>query len=126
LIPLELKTFGTKLICTHGWNRKGRGKGIRNSHFNRGTGCKANITAAVAWNDAEGTFMVGVTDYDVRHNHAVYKATYQNHVHNRQVQDPTILAFVDEVQISRRTAANASDCVCYSSSCASRYRFQYD
>ncbi|OWZ02190.1 ABC transporter, partial [Phytophthora megakarya] len=98
LITLELKTFWTKLGCTHDWNTKSRGKGIRKCHFDRGTGCKANIKAAVAWNDAEGVFMVRVTDYDVRHNHAVSKATYQNHVSNRQVQDSTLLAFVDELQ----------------------------
>ncbi|OWY92287.1 ABC transporter, partial [Phytophthora megakarya] len=98
LIPLELKTFWTKLVCTHGWNRKRSGKDFRKFHFDRGTGCKANIKVAVAWDNAKGIFMVRVTDYDVRHNHAVSKAAYQNHVSNRQVQDPTLLAFVDELQ----------------------------
>ncbi|OWZ01036.1 ABC transporter [Phytophthora megakarya] len=117
LIPLKLKTFWTKLVCTHGWNRKSCVKGIQ---------CNADITAAVAWNDTEGALMVRMTDYDVLHNHAVSKATCQNHVSNCQVQDPTVLAFMNELQICRRTAANASDCACFSSSCAARYRFRYD
>ncbi|OWY92217.1 hypothetical protein PHMEG_00038866 [Phytophthora megakarya] len=109
-----------KLVSTHGWNRKSHVKRILKSHFARGTGCNANIKAAVAWNDTEGAFIIRVTDYGVCHNHAVSKATCQNHVSNCQVQDPIVLG------MSSRSAANASDCACYSSSCVARYRFHYD
>ncbi|OWY95294.1 ABC transporter [Phytophthora megakarya] len=85
--------------CLHAWlESKSSGKDFRKFHFDRDTGCKANIKVAVAWDNAKGIIMVRVTDYDVRHNHAVSKAAYQNHVSNRQVQDPTLLAFVDELQ----------------------------
>lgn len=98
LIPEEFGNFWIKLVCSHGWKRKSRGKGIRRSFFEKTTGCKANIKAAVVWNDEHDTFMVRVTDFDVRHNHNVSRATFESHVSNRRVEDPDILAFVDELQ----------------------------
>ncbi|ETP01387.1 hypothetical protein F441_21373 [Phytophthora nicotianae CJ01A1] len=94
------KNFWIKLVCKHGWTRKSRGKGIRKTFFDRSTGCKANIKAAVTGNDKEGVdkFMVRVTGFDVAHNHNVSKSTYNNHASNRRVEDPDVLAFVDELQ----------------------------
>ncbi|OWZ22176.1 ABC transporter [Phytophthora megakarya] len=54
LIPEEFKNFWIKLVCTHGWTRKSRGKGIRKSFFDKATGCKANIKAAIVW-DADNS-----------------------------------------------------------------------
>ncbi|OWZ17478.1 hypothetical protein PHMEG_0008582 [Phytophthora megakarya] len=98
VIPDEFKNFWIKLVCTHGWKRKSRGKGIRKAFFDKSTGCKANIKAAVVWNDKASAFMVRVTNFDVTHNHNISKAIFANHVSNRRVDDPTILAFVDELQ----------------------------
>ncbi|ETN15980.1 hypothetical protein PPTG_21845 [Phytophthora nicotianae INRA-310] len=42
--------------------------------------------------------MVRVTGFDVAHNHNVSKSTYNNHASNRRVEDPDVLAFVDELQ----------------------------
>ncbi|POM67060.1 Hypothetical protein PHPALM_17001 [Phytophthora palmivora] len=75
-----------------------RSKGIRTSYFDRDTGRKANIKAGVSWNDAEKKFMVRVTDSCVTHNHQVSKARFDNHASNRRVDDPSVLAFVDELQ----------------------------
>ncbi|KAE9266489.1 hypothetical protein PF001_g30459, partial [Phytophthora fragariae] len=98
LIPEEFKNFWIKLVCTHGWKRKSRGKGIRKSYFEKTTGCKASIKAGVVWNDDTHAFMVRVTGFDVIHNHTVSKAVFENHVSNRRVEDPNILSFVDELQ----------------------------
>jgi hypothetical protein len=98
LIPEEFKNFWIKLVCTHGWKRKSRGKGIRKSYFEKTTGCKANIKAAVVWNVDNHGFMVRVTGFDVSHNHNVSKAVFENHVSNRRVEDPSILSFVEELQ----------------------------
>eukprot|EP00644_Phytophthora_capsici_P007492 jgi/Phyca11/111841/e_gw1.21.270.1 len=100
LIPESFKSFWIKLVCTHGWLRKSRGTGQRKCHFDKSTGCKANVKAAVTWNDAIGykKFMVRVTAFDVVHNHKVSKALYDNHSSNRRIENPTILAFVDELQ----------------------------
>ncbi|ETP15749.1 hypothetical protein F441_09562, partial [Phytophthora nicotianae CJ01A1] len=38
LIPEDLKNFWIMLVCTHGWSRKSRGKGIRKSYFEKSTG----------------------------------------------------------------------------------------
>ncbi|ETM99555.1 hypothetical protein PPTG_18825 [Phytophthora nicotianae INRA-310] len=95
-IPEEFKNFWIKLVCTHGWTRKSRGKGNCKTFF----GCKANIKAAVTWNDKDGVnkFMVRVTGFDGAHNHNVSESTYKNHASNRRVEDPDVLAFVDELQ----------------------------
>ncbi|RLN06601.1 hypothetical protein BBJ28_00002808 [Nothophytophthora sp. Chile5] len=100
LIPPEFKVFWVKFVCTHGWKRKSRGTGKRKTYFVKSTECAANIKAAVTWNDAEGAkkFMVRVTDFDVEHNHRVAKAVYENHPAVRRVEDPVLLAFVDELQ----------------------------
>ncbi|POM71485.1 LOW QUALITY PROTEIN: ATP-binding cassette (ABC) Superfamily, partial [Phytophthora palmivora] len=82
----------------YAWSRKSRSKGIRKSYFDRDTGCKANIKAGVTWNDAEKNFMVRVTDSCVTHNHQASKARFDNHASNRRVNDPSVLAFVDELQ----------------------------
>ncbi|ETI31576.1 hypothetical protein F443_21487 [Phytophthora nicotianae P1569] len=42
--------------------------------------------------------MVQVTGFDVAHNHNVSESTYNNHASNRRVEDPDVLAFVDELQ----------------------------
>ncbi|ETK71347.1 hypothetical protein L915_21398, partial [Phytophthora nicotianae] len=42
--------------------------------------------------------MVRVTGFDGAHNHNVSKSTYKNHASNRRVEDPDVLAFVDELQ----------------------------
>ncbi|KAG6945906.1 hypothetical protein JG688_00016316 [Phytophthora aleatoria] len=75
-----------------------REKEIRKSYFEKSTGCKVNLKAAVAWNDTNNAFMVHITGFDVRHKHSVSKAVYENHVSNRRVENPNILAFVDELQ----------------------------
>ncbi|KAG3150848.1 hypothetical protein PI126_g11290 [Phytophthora idaei] len=95
LIPARFNNFWVNLVCTHGWSRKSRGKRIRRCYFEKPTGCKANIKAAATWNDAENfkKFMVRVIDVDVTHNHKVY----ENHASNRRVEDPVLLAFVDEL-----------------------------
>ncbi|KAG3078674.1 hypothetical protein PC121_g7196 [Phytophthora cactorum] len=97
----ECKNVWIKLVWTHGWNRKSREKEKRKSYFEKSTGCKANVKAAVAWNDTNNAFMVHITGFDVRHNHSVSKAVYANHVSNRRVKNPSILAFVDELQAAR-------------------------
>lgn len=100
LIPEDFKNVWIKLVYTHGWTRKSRGKGIRKSFFDISTGCKANIKAAVTWYDDEDVkaFMVRVTGFSLSHNHSVPKATYENHASNHRVPDPNVLAFVDELQ----------------------------
>lgn len=42
--------------------------------------------------------MVQITGFDVKHNHNVSKAVYENYVSNRRVEDPSILAFADELR----------------------------
>ncbi|OWZ17325.1 ABC transporter [Phytophthora megakarya] len=98
LIPEYFVNVWIKLVCTHGWSRKSRSNGIRESCFDRDTGCKANIKAGVSWNDAEKKFMVHVTDSCVTHNHQISTATVDNHASNRRVDDPSVLAFVDQLQ----------------------------
>ncbi|KAE8955731.1 hypothetical protein PR002_g31701 [Phytophthora rubi] len=100
LIPEAFKNFWVKFVCTHGWSRKSRGKGIRKSYFEKSTGCKANVKACVCWKEGEGVngFMVRVTGFDVSHNHNVSKAIYENHASIRRVDDPAVLSFVDELQ----------------------------
>ncbi|KAG2800860.1 hypothetical protein PC112_g20291 [Phytophthora cactorum] len=56
------------------------------------------IKAAIAWNDAESTYMVRVARFDVVHNHQVSNAIFENHVSNRRVEDPNLLTIVDELQ----------------------------
>ncbi|KAG4039139.1 hypothetical protein PC123_g25304 [Phytophthora cactorum] len=41
--------------------------------------------------------MVRVTDVDVTHKYKVSRAQYGNHASNRRVEDPVLLAFVDEL-----------------------------
>ncbi|KAE9223435.1 hypothetical protein PF002_g14966 [Phytophthora fragariae] len=100
LIPEAFKNFWVKFVCTHGWSRKSRGKGIRKSYFEKSTGCKANVKACVCWKEGEGVngFMVRVTGFDVSHNHNVSKEIYENHASIRRVDDPAVLSFVDELQ----------------------------
>ncbi|KAG6971775.1 hypothetical protein JG687_00001810, partial [Phytophthora cactorum] len=52
-IPAKFNNFWVKLVCTHSWSQKRRGKGIRKCYFEKTTGCKASIKAAVTWNDTE-------------------------------------------------------------------------
>ncbi|OWZ05736.1 ABC transporter [Phytophthora megakarya] len=88
IIPENFVNFWTKLVCTHGWSRKSRNKGIRTDYFDRHTCCKANIKADVSWKDAEKKFKIRVTDSCVTHNHQVM---FDNHASNRRVHDPSVV-----------------------------------
>ncbi|KAF1780233.1 hypothetical protein GQ600_26159 [Phytophthora cactorum] len=59
---------------------------------------QASIKAAVTWNDAESTYLVRVTGFDDVHKHQVFKTIFEKHVSNRRVENPNLLAFVDELQ----------------------------
>ncbi|KAE8954910.1 hypothetical protein PF011_g31945 [Phytophthora fragariae] len=98
LVPEEFKTYWVKLICTHGWRRKSRSTGQRKSIFNKSTQCKADVKAAVAWNNDKQQFMIRTTGYSTDHNHRVDAAAYDNHPSTRRVDDPVLLAFVDVLQ----------------------------
>ncbi|KAL4157635.1 hypothetical protein PRNP1_006652 [Phytophthora ramorum] len=71
LVPEEFKTYWVKLICTHGWRRKSRSTGQRKTIFNKSTQCKADVKAAVTWNNDERRFMIRITCYSMNHNHRV-------------------------------------------------------
>ncbi|KAE8891605.1 hypothetical protein PF003_g24352 [Phytophthora fragariae] len=77
LVPEEFKTYWVKLICTHGWRRKSRSTGQRKSIFNKSTQCKADVKAAVAWNNDKQQFMIRTTGYSTDHNHRVDAAAQE-------------------------------------------------
>ncbi|KAG3090087.1 hypothetical protein PI124_g15864 [Phytophthora idaei] len=56
------------------------------------------IKLALTWNDAESTYLVRVTGFDDVHKHQVFKTIFEKLVSNRRVENPNLLAFVDELQ----------------------------
>ncbi|OWZ13806.1 hypothetical protein PHMEG_00012812 [Phytophthora megakarya] len=62
---------------------------------------KAEVKAAVTWNDDENKFMVRVTGCSIHHNNRVAQTVYNNHPSVRRVEDPVLLAVVDVIQSSR-------------------------
>ncbi|OWZ22432.1 hypothetical protein PHMEG_0002870 [Phytophthora megakarya] len=98
LISDEFKTYWVKIICTHGWKRKSRSTGQRESYFSKSTECKADVKAAVVWNEQAQKSMVRVTGCNTQHNHRVGRSVYDNHPSVRRVEHPVILAFVNVMQ----------------------------
>ncbi|OWZ06193.1 ABC transporter [Phytophthora megakarya] len=80
LIPKEFTTF---------WTNTGQ----RKSYFGKPTKSKAEVKAAVTWNDDENKFMVRVTGCSIHHNNQVAQTVYDNHSSVRRVEDPVLLEY---------------------------------
>ncbi|RLN90505.1 hypothetical protein BBJ28_00014636 [Nothophytophthora sp. Chile5] len=97
LLPAELEYYSKTLICTHGFARASRSKGLRKNQSVRGTGCRAKINAHAKLDIRSGQFMIKVSQSCI-HNHSVGPRTFANYAENRRCEDPDLLQVVDELQ----------------------------